>query len=531
MEQEPIIVQKGGGGDVKSVNGKTGDVVLTTSDLENTSDYQTGTEVSSAISTAIGNLATVAATGDYDDLADKPTIGDATLTVQKNSTTVGTFSANATTNQTINITVPVTAADVSALPASTKYAASLTMSIDSTTYVVTTTLKDQDGNTLGTAQTIDLPLESVVVNGSYDSVNKKIVLTLQSGTTIDIPVADLVSGLQTEITSSNKLASDLVDDSNQTNLFVTSGEKSTWSGKQDTLTAGANISISAQNEISATDTTYSAFTGTDGVTAGTAGLVPAPATTDAGKFLKADGTWDTAGGGGGDAVYSTATTSNVTNGGAIYIGDKDSSQVVQTDPTTTDNHYKYFWALPYSTTAIPGSNSINILGKSFNLRASNIVLGSEAQAENSCIAIGTQALSGGNSVAVGYGANSAEGSGFNNYSSYVAIGMNTRARNNATAVGYQAKAMENCAVAIGYGASAWQTGSVALGRGAYPTRAGEVCVGSDTTAYGFNSTNYRVIGGVHDGQDAHDAATVGQINALIDAINTATNSNIPHIGS
>lgn len=40
---------------------------------------------------------------------------------------------------------------------------------------------------------------------------------------------------------------------------------------------------------------YTDFVGTDGTTAGTAGLVPAPATTDAGKFLKADGTWDTAG--------------------------------------------------------------------------------------------------------------------------------------------------------------------------------------------------------------------------------------------
>ena len=62
---------------------------------------------------------------------------------------------------------------------------------------------------------------------------------------------------------------------------------------QDKLTAGTNVSISAQNVISATDTTYSAFTGTDGTAAGSAGLVPAPATTDAGKYLKADGTWGT----------------------------------------------------------------------------------------------------------------------------------------------------------------------------------------------------------------------------------------------
>ena len=69
----------------------------------------------------------------------------------------------------------------------------------------------------------------------------------------------------------------------------------TWDTAGSTYTAGANVNISAENVISATDTTYSDFTGTDGTAAGSAGLVPAPATTDAGKFLKADGTWGTAG--------------------------------------------------------------------------------------------------------------------------------------------------------------------------------------------------------------------------------------------
>ena len=60
--------------------------------------------------------------------------------------------------------------------------------------------------------------------------------------------------------------------------------------KQDTLQAGSNITIE-NNTINATDTTYSSFTGTDGVTAGVAGLVPAPTTSDGGKFLKGDGSW------------------------------------------------------------------------------------------------------------------------------------------------------------------------------------------------------------------------------------------------
>lgn len=52
--------------------------------------------------------------------------------------------------------------------------------------------------------------------------------------------------------------------------------------------------------------TYEDFVGTDGTSAGTAGLVPAPATTDAGKYLKADGTWAEVEAGGGIKALSSA---------------------------------------------------------------------------------------------------------------------------------------------------------------------------------------------------------------------------------
>lgn len=58
-------------------------------------------------------LANVATSGSYNDLTNKPTIptvNNATLTIQKNGTSVGTFTANASTNSTINITVPTGAA-------------------------------------------------------------------------------------------------------------------------------------------------------------------------------------------------------------------------------------------------------------------------------------------------------------------------------------------------------------------------------------------------------------------------------------
>jgi hypothetical protein len=45
-----------------------------------------------------------------------PTVNDGVLTIQKNGTTIDTFSANASGNKTVYITVPTTAADVGAVP-------------------------------------------------------------------------------------------------------------------------------------------------------------------------------------------------------------------------------------------------------------------------------------------------------------------------------------------------------------------------------------------------------------------------------
>lgn len=61
------------------------------------------------------SLATVATSGSYNDLSNKPTIptvNDATLTIQKNGTSVATFTANASSNVTANISVPTTTNDL-----------------------------------------------------------------------------------------------------------------------------------------------------------------------------------------------------------------------------------------------------------------------------------------------------------------------------------------------------------------------------------------------------------------------------------
>lgn len=116
------------------------------------------------------------------------------------------------------------------------YAHSIEIISDDQKYTYTFQLKDASGTVLN-QKTIDLPIESVVVSGQYDSINKKIVLTLENGSTIDIPVGALISGLQTEITSQNKLASDLVDDTNQSNKFVSASEKAQITTNKEDIAA------------------------------------------------------------------------------------------------------------------------------------------------------------------------------------------------------------------------------------------------------------------------------------------------------
>lgn len=100
--------------------------------------------------------------------------------------------------------------------------------------------------------------------------------------------------------------------------------------KQNTLTAGSNITIS-NGTISATDTTYSAFGGATSSVAGSAGLVPAPTTGDVDKYLKGDGTWGAVSGGSGIQNTATGTDSltilgtPTTNDKAINIGTHSSA--------------------------------------------------------------------------------------------------------------------------------------------------------------------------------------------------------------
>ena len=103
--------------------------------------------------------------------------------------------------------------------------AQITLYINNADYKMYAQLKDKNGNLIYTSNIIDLPLETMIVNGRYDSVTKKLILTLDNGNEIEIPLGDLISGLQSEITPTNMLSSDLVDDTNKTHKFITAAER------------------------------------------------------------------------------------------------------------------------------------------------------------------------------------------------------------------------------------------------------------------------------------------------------------------
>jgi len=203
------------------------------------------------------SLASVATSGLYSDLTGAPTIPtvyNGTLTIQQNGTQLGTFSANQSSNEIINIT---TGGGASVVP-------------------VILTLDTPSAGSFSTDETFANIIAADIVQifeGTYvysvvgysDSIQQKTLYISADGTSIyklDYTSSSATSGTYTKFES------------------------------QEKLTAGTNITIAADGKtISATDTTYSNFIGATSSVAGAAGLVPAPTTSDPDKFLKGDGTW------------------------------------------------------------------------------------------------------------------------------------------------------------------------------------------------------------------------------------------------
>lgn len=202
------------------------------------------------------------------------------------------------------------------------YGASFELSINSSTYVLTATLKDQNGNTLGTPQTVDLPLETMIVSGSYDDTTKKIVLTLQNGNTVEFSVADLVSGLETSTHAAQTYQTIAGMSNYATQNDISDMATQTWVGQQGYLTSADEVpDVTSSDDGKVLKATYSGGTGSYAWATAPSGL-PASTSSEEGLALTVDSNgdplwgsvgWDAI----GNAIVPPATDPNVNDGDVL----------------------------------------------------------------------------------------------------------------------------------------------------------------------------------------------------------------------
>ena len=208
-------------------------------------------------------------------------------------------------------------------------------------------------------------------------------------------------------------------------------------------------------------------------------------------------TWEAVGGGsgGGDPVYSTVQTSTSIGDGAVYIGAKNANNQIMPDPSTTDNHRRYFWALPWDPGATGAAAKVAPPNESINIG------GFQRSYNSSCTTIGYRSrVDGDGNTCLGWQTGSNTSSQYSTF-----IGANART---TTTANYQ--------TVLGYDAVADAKSSVALGAKSTTTAQGEVSIGGSSLGTdGYNNTSYRKITNVYDGENAHDACTKGQLDAAL----------------
>ena len=249
-------------------------------------------------------LAQVATTGSYTDLLNKPTNVSSFVNDAGYLTSIPTASANTLGGIKVGTGLSI---DGNGVLSSTGLTSVDWSDITNKPTFATVATSGLYSDLTGTPS-----LATVATSGSYNDLTDKPTIPaaqIQSDwTQADNTKLDYIknkpslatvatSGLYSDLTGTPSLATVATSGSYNDLLnkpTIPTVNDATLTITQNGVSAGtftANASSAAT--IALTDTTYSAFTGTDGNTAGTAGLVPAPATTDAGKYLKADGTWAT----------------------------------------------------------------------------------------------------------------------------------------------------------------------------------------------------------------------------------------------
>lgn len=453
MQSEPIVI---GGGAVNSVNGKTGDVVLTTSDLENDSDYQTGTEVDDAINTAVGDEATARENADnnlqeqIDDKQDTLTAGE-NITIENN--VISAIAGGVKTLTTDDYNYPTANPDGIAL-----------WTLDEGQYIISqrTYYYTNSGGRTSTSNDIAVMVFKKAAN------NARGVFAVIGGATGN-------SNIYYSIDENGNSGSEYPFTANPINHLTSDNTKLPLAANQGRVLKELIDSL--------------VITGAGAPTTSTTGTVgQLYEDTTNGKLYQCTAvsggtyTWEEVGAGGGGPTVVQTTGSSTTD--------------VMSQDATTKMVYPFISTKP---------DTVNIRGSS----------GVDASSADYAISIGGGSIARGErSVSLGFNAQA-----YDSGDRSVSIGNFAHVNNNSKGV------------AIGNLATCSNPYSIALGSNATTSRAGEVNIGAGTSGEGYNSTNYRILGGVHDGQDAHDAVTVNQVNSVIDAINTALSTNIPHIGA
>lgn len=108
----------------------------------------------------------------------------------------------------------------------------LILTVNPLTYILTATLLNKDEEEIA-SQSIDLPLEEMIISIDYDSETKEIIFELKSGEVRRVPVGDIISGLVDLDTFNNAIA-DLEDAINDLQTDI--------SNKQDKINTTAEDS-------------------------------------------------------------------------------------------------------------------------------------------------------------------------------------------------------------------------------------------------------------------------------------------------
>lgn len=331
-----------------------------------------------------------------------------------------------------NVSIVDESGDLVISAVDTTYTAGYGLELEGTEFSVNPDIV-QDALTAGDNISIEDESGSLVISAVDTTYSAGSGLNL-AGTTFSVDTTTIATQADLDAKQDTLTAGDNITIEDESGALVISATDTTY-------TAGSNVQISPQNVISATDTTYTHFTGATASTDGVQGLVPGPLAGDEDKYLKADGTW-----------------------GAVQAG----PTVVQTTGT--------------STTDVMSQN------------ATTSMIFADPAAKN-IVQIGNKAYA---SQYLG-----------------VAIGANTSAYSRSTVIGGNAKAESQSSIAIGLAATTLYNGSIALGAnsgGSAINAKGMMHIGTSDTTLGYNNSQYRLLTGLYDPQSAHDAATKGYVD-------------------